>query len=220
MPRRPNPVPQYLLHRKSGQARIVLRDATGHRRHMLLGKYGSPESKAEYARLVEECRLRSTAPAEAPRAADLTENELVLAFIKHAEWHYRGPDGRPTSELVEYRRSLGRAVVLYGHTRAGEFGPLALKAVRQSMIALDWCRGVINQRVGRIVRAFKWAASEELVPVTAYQALRTVSGLSRGRSAARESEPVAPVPAAFVEATLPYLMPPVRAMVRLQLLTS
>lgn len=190
------------------------------RRHVLLGKYGSPESKAEYARIVEECRVHSAIPAAGPRAPDLTVNELVLAFIKHAECHYRGPDGRPTSELAEYRRSLGRAVALYGHIRAADFGPLALKAVRQSMIGLGWCRGVINQRVGRIVRAFKWAASEELVPVIAFQAQRTVSGLSRGRSAARESDPVAPVPAEFVEATLPYLMPPVRAMVRIQLLTS
>jgi hypothetical protein len=38
-------------------------------------------------------------------------------------------------------------------------------------------RGVINQRVGRVVRMFKWAVGEELVPVEVSQALKAVPGL-------------------------------------------
>ena len=49
------------------------------------------------------------------------------------------------------------------------------------MIESGWSRGVINQRVGRIKRAFKWAASKEMVPATVIVALQTVAGLSKGQ---------------------------------------
>jgi hypothetical protein len=63
---------------------------------------------------------------------------------------------------------------------------------------------------------FKWGVENELVPVEVYQALRAVSGLAKGRSKARETEPVRPVPEEIVEATLPHLNPVVRAMVQFQ----
>jgi integrase len=79
---------------------------------------------------------------------------------------------------------------------------------------------VINQRVGRIIRLFRWGGSEELVPAAIYVALKTVAGLRRGRSPARETEPVRPVPDAFVEAIRPHVAAQVWAMVGLQRLTG
>jgi integrase len=101
-----------------------------------------------------------------------------------------------------------------------EFGPLKLKAVRQRMADAALCRGVVNQRVARIVRMFKWAVSEEIVPETTHRALATVRGLERGRTEVRETEPVKPIADAVVEATLPFVLPPVAAMLRLQRLTG
>lgn len=109
---------------------------------------------------------------------------------------------------------------LYGHTPAAEFGPKSLAAVRQHMVGLGWCRSLINRRVDRVRRAFKWAAAEELVPVTTYQALRTLAGLRKGRTEARESEPVKSVDPANVAVTLPFLTPHLQAMVELQRLTG
>ena len=54
----------------------------------------------------------------------------------------------------------------------------------------------------------------------AYQGLRTLAGLRRGRTEARESEPVKPVDPAHVETTLPHLNRHTRAMVELQRLTG
>ncbi len=88
------------------------------------------------------------------------------------------------------------------------------------MIDAGLCRGVVNQRVGRIVRMFKWGVSEEMAPESAWRSLTTVRGLERGRTEARETEPVKPVADAVVEATLPFVLPPVRAMIRLQRLTG
>src|SRR5262249_12604965 len=81
-------------------------------------------------------------------------------------------------------------------------------------------RGVINRRVGRIVRMFKWGVSEELVPEGVWRALTTVRGLEKGRTGVRETEPVRPVAPEVVAATLPYLLPPVRALAELQLATG
>lgn len=83
------------------------------------------------------------------------------------------------------------------------------------MVRRGWCRTNINRRMDRVKRVFRWAASQELVPVTVYQALRTLAGLQKGRTTARESDPVAPVPRDHVTATLPFLTAHLRAMIEL-----
>ena len=97
--------------------------------------------------------------------------------MRHAAAHYRRPDGSPTTELTEYGYSLKPLRELYGLTRAADVGPLALEAVRQQMIDADLCRGVVNQRVGRIKRLFRWAVSKQLVPSMVLVGLDTVAGL-------------------------------------------
>jgi hypothetical protein len=57
-------------------------------------------------------------------------DELILTFWKHAEAHYRDPDGSPTGEVENFRQALKPVRRLYGHTRADRFGPLDLRAVR------------------------------------------------------------------------------------------
>jgi integrase len=106
---------------------------------------------------------------------------------------------------------------LYGHTPAKDFGPLSLKTVRERMIDAGLSRGVVNQRVGRVRRMFRWCVENELVPPSVLEGLRAVRGLEKGRSRARETAPVKPVPPAWVEAVLPFLRPQVAAMVQLQL---
>jgi hypothetical protein len=54
-------------------------------------------------------------------------------------------------------------VVLYGTTPAREFGPLALKAVRQSMIDKEWARTSISRAVARIRHIFRWRIENESV---------------------------------------------------------
>jgi integrase len=62
--------------------------------------------------------------------------------------------------------------------------------------------------------------ANELLPVAVYQALLTVPGLRKGRTAAKEKPPVGPVPDDIIEKTLPHLPPIVAAMVRIQRLTG
>jgi integrase len=67
---------------------------------------------------------------------------------------------------------------------------------------------------------FKWGVEQEMVPPSILLGLQAVKGLQKGRSGARESEPVKPVSRTFVDAVLPYLRPQVAAMVQLQSLTG
>lgn len=147
-------------------------------------------------------------------------NEVILAFWRHVERPYRRPDGTATGEVAEYRRTLQVLKELYGHTPAKDFGPMALKAVRQKLVEASLCRGVINQRIARVKRMFRWAVENELVPEGVYHGLQAVRGLTRGRSAARETDPVGPVSEALVSDTLPFLNRHVRGMVQVQLLTG
>ncbi len=221
MPPPRKPFPTYRRHKQSGQAIVTLNLPNGSRRDVLLGVYNSPESKAEYARLIAEFGVSPTvATVRIPIEAAPTVNEILFAFWEHAQRHYRRTDGTTTNELNEYRKTLKPLRLLYGHRPATEFGPLALKAVRQAMIDSGLCRRQVNARVGRVKRVFKWAASEELIPITTYQALATVAGLQAGRTAAPETEPVRPVEDAVVEATLLHLSSVVAAMVRFQRLTG
>lgn len=50
------------------------------------------------------------------------------------------------------------------------------------MIDAGLCRNEVNKRTGRIVRAFKRAVGEELIPPSVHHGLRAVSGLRRGRA--------------------------------------
>jgi integrase len=95
-----------------------------------------------------------------------------------------------------------------------------LKTVRQKLIDAGLARGVINQRIGRIRRMFKWAVENQLIKPDVFQALQAVRGLARGRSKAKETKKVPPVAPETVEHTLPHLTRHVAAMVRVQLLTG
>ncbi len=88
------------------------------------------------------------------------------------------------------------------------------------MIDSGLCRNEVNKRVRHLVRAFKWAVSEEMVPPAVHQALQTVPGLRRGRTDVRESLPVRPVPDIHVEAIQPFVSRQVWAMIELQRLTG
>jgi integrase len=106
---------------------------------------------------------------------------------------------------------------LYGPTLARDFGPLSLRAAREEMVRAGICRRTINDRTNRVRLCFRWGASVELIPADVVRALETVEALRPGRSAARESPGVRPVPPEHVEAVLPHLAAPVAAMVKLQL---
>ena len=220
-------IPSYRRYKPKDLGLVVI-DGRQH----YLGKYGTPESIAEYHRLIQEWMTRGSASrisaAPSPESGPETENlpatalinDIIADFMEFAEGHYVGPDGTPSGEIVNLREAVKPLRSLYGYTPADKFGPLGLRAVRDKMIDQGLSRTTINSRINRIRRVFRWAASVELVPGAVVQSLGTVAGLQKGRTKARESRGIRPVPVQFVEATLPHMNPLVRAMVQLQLLTG
>jgi integrase len=222
MARQKNPLPSYQHHKHSDQA-FIRTTVNGARRTIYLGKFNSPESKAEYRRITAELETRPPALVAATRkdnSPDITIHEVVAAYAEWARTHYRDPDGKPTREIEAIRWSLDPMRELYGHTPAAEFGPRALATVREKMVKSGLCRKIVNQRVDRIKRMFKWAASEELVPVTVHMALRTLPGLRKGRTDAHDPAPVLPVDPEHVTACLPHFTASVRTIIELLRLTG
>jgi hypothetical protein len=185
MPKLSNIVPKYRKHRASGQAVVVLCGVDHY-----LGPHGTKVSKAEYDRLISEWLAvgrRSTAPQQ--DQTSLTVAELILAYWKFAKQHYI-KNGKPTSEQPAIRWAVKPLKDLYGRTTAVDFGPVALKTVRLKYLQDGLSRKSINQNISRLVRMFRWAAAEEMIPASVPQALSMVAGLRRGRTEARETAPV------------------------------
>ena len=208
-------VPSYRCHKPSGQAVVTLNV-----RDFYLGVYGTRASRIEYNRLIAEWLANDRQPifTEEDRAG-LTVAELIASYWRFAKQHYRR-DGEPTGTAEQVRYAIRPVRKLYGRTLVRNFGPLALKAVRQAMIDDGLSRTVVNFRVGKVKQMFKWAVAEELVPPSVYHGLSAVDGLRKGRSPAREAEPVRPVADEVVDATLPHLPGMVADMVRFQRLTG
>jgi integrase len=187
-------------------------------RDFYLGPHGTQASKREYDRLIGEWLANGRHPLHIS-VADLSVDELCARYLKYSRSRYV-KNGRLTGEWCAIRSALRYARKLYLRQPAAEFGPLALKAVRNSMIAADLAATSINQHVGRIRRMFRWGVAEQLVRPDVYQALIALPGLRKGRGEARETKPILPVGDATVEATLPQLPDVVADMVRFQRYTG
>jgi len=116
------------------------------REKVLPGAYDSPESREAFARLQLELATSPAAPAKlSVTDTGPTIAEVFLAYLKHATSYY----GK-TTELRTIKEALRIVRELYGFTPAGEFGPKALAAVRESFIRRRWARAYINRQMGRV----------------------------------------------------------------------
>ncbi|MCG3131510.1 MAG: hypothetical protein FLDDKLPJ_02306 [Phycisphaerae bacterium] len=222
MPKLTRKLPSYRLHKSTGNAVVTLAG-----RDHYLGLHGSEESLSQYKRLISEWTAAGPAASSASVTAacpgnDLRVCELLAAYLDHAKGYYV-KDGKPAGETANIKDATRPLQALYGMTPVAEFGPTALKAVRQQLVKAKLSRTVINDRINRINRirrVFKWGVENELVPANILHGLQAVGALRQGRSEARETGPVRPVPEASVNAILSHVTPQVRAMIELQQLTG
>ncbi len=213
-------VPKYRLHKSWGLG-VVRIDG----RDIYLGKYGTPESQAEYRRVIADWLASGglvtpgTSPEDAQADEGFTINELVLGYLRFAKRYYV-KNGRPTGEVHNLKDAVKPLVLSHGHVAAAAFGPVSLRAVRQAMVDSGLSRGVVNERVNRIRRVFKWGVENQLVPPSVLHGLQAVAPLKRGRCDVRETEPVTPIPNAMVDTVVKVAPPQIAAMIELQRLTG
>jgi len=214
---RPPRQPSYRLHKARNCAVVTI-----HGKNHYLGPYDSPESHEQYARLIAEWKADGKDTSSGTTFhdnGDLTVNLLVLKYLVWAETYYV-KHGHPTAEVNNLSRAASMLKRLYGRTMARSFGPAELETVQRAMIEEELARKTINGRTSRIKRMFRWAEKKKLVPPATYHGLLVVEGLKRGRTDARETNPVEVVPDPIIQANLPHLNEHVRAMVQIQELAA
>ncbi len=135
-------------------------------RKFYLGRYGTKQTKASYHRVLAEYEANGgTLPNCDPQT--ITVKEVIAAYWKYAERLYRD-----SGELDAIRRACKPLVKLYGDTPASEFGPKALRTMRDQWVRKDtWSRKTINTQVTKLKRIFKWATENELVPAHVHHGL-------------------------------------------------
>ncbi len=204
--------PTYRLHRPSGLAVVTIGG-----RDVYLGEHGSPKSRAEFDRLIAEWLLNGRQSTHAPRdnPDDLTIAELCDRYLDWAEGYYRKL-GEATSEMDNVKRAIRTLREIYAHTAARDYGPLALKATRNRWVDEGITRLGCNRLTGIVKRIIRWGCEHEFLPPTVYHGLTAVSGLRKGRTEAKDNEPVGPVPDDVLNKTLDKLSPMIRAMVETQ----
>ena len=223
MPRPRNAVPFYSHHKPTDQAYVRLPDGNGGRRVVYLGKHNSPESRAEYARIIATL-VAAPDPIVGSgfggRKSDLTVNELLLAYTRWYEANRPTENGRTHRSGTSPRFALRTVREMFGALPVAAFGSKALKALRDAWVGAGLSRKVINGRVGAVRRVFRWAVGEELAAPELFQRLQAVEGLRAGQTEAPDRAPVRPAVLDDVDRVLPHLPPAVRSIVLLQLYSA
>jgi integrase len=234
--------PTYRFHKKTGKAIVTYYARDGQRRSILLpGHFNSELSRKEYKRILAILKANGEPHPQQEKQSEsgLTIDELIIKFMTtRVIPYYRDATGQPTGEQENIRYAMKPISRLFGDLPAAEFKPLLLVEVQQAMIVGSWLnddekkeyakgkkptqlsRTTVNARVGKIKLMFKWAAGLQLIPATVHHGILSVASLARGRSEARETEEVQPVPISVIEQTMPHLPPTVRDIVELLLLTG
>ena len=206
-------LPKYAKHRASGQAVVRLNC-----KDVYLGPHGTKTSKLEYDRVIGEWLANGRQlPSESTET--LAVKDLIARYWAHCKTYYV-KNGKQTDEVGSIKIAMRDTRKLYGQTPVNDFGPLALEAIRNAMIARGNARSYINNNVNRIRRMFKWGVAKQLVQADVYTALQALDGLKKEKSAAREPDPVLPVSNEVVDATLEHCPPMVADMIRFQRLTG
>jgi integrase len=206
-------IPSYRRHRASGQAITTLNG-----RDVYLGKWNSPESKAEYNRIISEwtARGRQSPPQPAEDRSPLMK-AVILGYLNHCI------ETLPDAAVGKVKDALKAIRQLYGDSRAGDFNAVSYAAVRSELIKSGLTISTVRARLAVIRRMVAWAVVREFLPEkTSYliKALEESEPLRVGQPGVKPSRKVLPVPEEHVRAIFPHVSPIIRTMLELQLRTG
>jgi integrase len=204
--------PGYCLHKPTGQAYVNLGGKV-----IYLGPHDTDESRERYNRVKAEWLVNRHSEKFQPKHSNgPTMASLGDAYLDHAEVYYAG-----STEYANLKLALLPVSELFALMPAKDFGILQYRACR------DWwlrdpkrSRQYVNKQMKRLLRILKWSVGEGLIPPSIHQACQCVAPLKAGRTEAKESEPVKPVPEADVTATISKCTTVVADMIRFQQLVG
>ena len=188
MPRRS--LPKMCRHKASGRAVVYWRG-----RCQYLGPWGSPDATRKYGELIR--RIEAERDPLRASAQDIPLAELLERWVNTVAAQFG-----PRHQKAYAARHAALAVCAgCASLPAADFGPRRLKAIQEALLVDGkLSRAGVNARVQKIRQAFAWAVSEELVPASMLEALRTVPPVRYGRG--REVPVRMPAEAASFEAVV------------------
>ena len=128
MPKLTRSLPKYRKHKATGQAIVTIGC-----RDFYLGPHGTKASKTEYDRLISEWLAEGRLRLAASSSDALSVTELCAAFWRYAKAYYV-KNGKQTGTADNFKPAIRLLKQIYGHTRANDFSPTALKMLRSKMI--------------------------------------------------------------------------------------
>jgi integrase len=205
MGRKPNPVPKH-CRRSNGRGFVKVSG-----RVVYTGRFGTPEADARYKQIVA-AHLAGNEPPE--KGSAVTVGAVAALYVPHV--HSRHADKRHRNRVDLALRGLEP----FGNQDAATFRPRQLKQVRAAWVAAGLERGHINARVYEVVRMFRWAAGEELLPGSVVADLKAIEPLRRGEPGVVENDPRRPVPPGDFGRAVKRLPPMLRVAALVQFLTG
>ena len=200
-------VPSYRHHKPSGQAVVTVSG-----KDVYLGPHGANVSRDEYDRVIGEWLAAGRTVRDDEDNGGFTVLHLVDGFDTARVI--------PASHAHDYRTVMKQMLRLYGRTAAADFGPLALKSLRQRWEADGLSLSTINGRVDKVRRIVRWGVEHELVDANVLHALKAVRSLTPATSAARPPRRVRAADLDAVQGLLDAMLSMLAAMVQFQLLTG
>lgn len=203
MGRKRNAVPNRLIHKPSGQDRILWNG-----RSIYLGKHGTPEADANYRRIVRNI-MELGEPEIEP--SQVTVKLLADRFLVHTTESF--PPG--SKEPMAYERAMTLLRDALGNLPADQVTPSKFLAMRDSWAKLRSVR-TVNKHHNQTLAAFRWGVTVEIVPASVWHALQAVPRLKPGRTQAKPPRAIGPVAWKDVEAIREHVRPQVWAMILTQ----
>lgn len=141
----------------------------------------------------------------------VTQKKCTVAELMH---QFFLTISKNNSHYSQIKKAVKLCYTTYGEKFVDDFGPIALKKIREILIAEDLSRDYINKTLAYIRNIFRFGVENEMVQEVTLARLERVKNLQPGE--AKENPPREDVPDEHVLATLPWLLPTLRDMVILQ----
>ena len=214
-----------ILHYKSKDLAYII--VGGNKKY--LGKFGSPEVEIKRLQVwADHLAGRDSSNRKPIPTVKSSVAVLVQKFLDDARSVYT-KHGRQTGTYEQFKIAVDPLLKYFGLTQIQDFGPLALKKLRQKMvddervvkypsgkeIRQKLSRNTVNKRIAMIKQVFAWGVENELVSESIASALRYVRDLRAGQTTAHEMPPVRAVESHAVNAILSFLPPTIDDMVRI-----
>ena len=175
-------------------------------RKIQLGLWGTPEAEKAYRRILKSW-ASNPATAHMKPGEQVFLDQLCYAFVQARN---------NKNDHGNYKTAIEVLLSVYSGEPVETFDFNSLEVVRNEFIQRGYCRTHINKLTSMVRSIFYWGVPRKWVPASVAESLRYLKPLLEGQTDAPEQPSRQDVPDETVAQTLPYLLPTIADMVRVQ----